>query len=284
MITLMIDNLKYTPEWLEFSDGAITCKIKDLPNIASNVYLNVSPKTPCKEVINEINLVMDVLLSKYFSTHKVEYVLNMPYLPYARADRVFEQGNPNPLKVFLRNLKQYEDIFSEINISDIHNESAIYTSSISKVIKNKSQLSCFKDSLHQDTDKNQWQAVISPDKGAKNKAKTIADYLGAALICADKKRDIGTGRITETVLPDINIKTAQPRVIICDDLLDGGGTFIPLCEKLKEHGYIVDLYVTHLIAAKGLDIFKGLIDNIYYYQTAGNYINQTDVLDFNHNQ
>lgn len=63
---------------------------------------------------------------------------------------------------------------------------------------------------------------------------------------------------------------------------DGAGTFIPLAEKLKEAGASqVDLYVTHGIFAKGLDILKEFIDNVYCYQIVGNYITPKDLINFN---
>jgi ribose-phosphate pyrophosphokinase len=51
---------------------------------------------------------------------------------------------------------------------------------------------------------------------------------------------------------------------------DGLFSFIKIAEQLKAAGAKqVDLYVTHLIASKGLDVLKGLVDNVYCYQTVG---------------
>lgn len=277
MLTLMIDNKRYNVDWLEFSDGALTCKVYSLPVEANTVWITVDPSTPCKQVIEELELLWETLGSVDYNSIN----LNIPYLPYARADRKFEEGNPVPLDVFLYRLSTIH--FDEIHIADVHNPKCLLPNKkiYNDNITNKPQLDCFKDSLSCCTNKNQWDFVISPDKGAVLKAHTIADYLKVPVLCADKERDVSTGRITKTILPNIDIKTLNPRVIICDDILDGGGTFIPLCEELIKRGCIVDLYITHLIAAKGLDILKGLVDNIYYYHVVGDYINDKHVLDFN---
>ena len=67
-----------------------------------------------------------------------------------------------------------------------------------------------------------------------------------------------------------------------DDICDGGGTFIPLAQKLKDLGAKeVNLYVTHMIGAKGLDIFKGVVDNVFCYQVVGTYLTMKDVQDYN---
>ena len=276
MLTLMIEGQKYDVNWVEFSDGALTCKVENLPREADYIWITVDPSTPCKQVIEELELLWDALDSVNYKSIN----LNMPYLPYARADRKFEEGNPEPLALFLFKLAALP--FDDILIADVHNPESLspdknaYTSNIT----NKSQLECFKDSLPSGTNMRQWSAVISPDKGAVLKAHTVADYLKVPVLCADKERDISTGRITKTTLPDINLAIGS-RVLICDDIGDYCGTHIALAKLLNNLGYIVDIYITHLIAPVGLDALKGCINKVYCYHTVGGYINKMNVLEFN---
>lgn len=273
MITLIADNKPIKVDWLEFSDGCLTCKVD--PSIKegdfSYISLSVCPSTPCKQILEEISLIYSAL--SCLGVGAGQHYLYLPYLPYARADRVFEEGNPNPLEDFLGNLNYY--LFDRIYIKDIHNISAVDVKSLN--IVESSQLTCFKDSIPRE--RPIWTHVISPDKGATEKAKSIADYLNVPVVQANKKRDTSTGRIIETTL-DVEMPIGSS-VIIVDDIGDGMGTFIPLAEKLRSQGCTVDLYVTHLIASKGLDIMKGLIDNIYCHHTVNKYINKQSVLDFN---
>jgi phosphoribosylpyrophosphate synthetase len=288
MIKLIADNRDYKITWLEFSDGALTCKIEKLPYEVEKLWLTVSPKTPCKQILEELHLVKSALLAM---DNVVIYnlCLNLPYLPYGRAERVFEDGNPNALQAFIHELITDFD-FVKILVVDAHNPDITeemfiqeHPENIGGIFENQPQDSAFFQCLPNGLmQTNTWDAVISPDKGAIKKASAIAYALRLPVIRADKMRDLHTGRITKTLLPEFDATIKH--VIITDDLLDGGGTFIPLCLELKSRGVRVDLYVTHLIAAKGLDIFKGLIDNIFYYHVVGTHINDKHVLDFNNGE
>lgn len=286
MISIMADNESVGIEWLEFSDGALTCKVDpSIKEVKRYISLNVDTKTPVKQVLEEIRLVISAF--KEMGVPMVTVNLNLPYLPYGRADRVFEQGNPNPLEAFFLGLSDYRSWIDKIHIYDPHNEDAL--KKVNRECKNflinpfdleiVSQEQCFRQSLPSNTDVSQWDYVISPDKGAVEKSQAIANFLDVPVIIAGKRRDVSTGMIIESTL--CSTLPSGSRVIICDDILDGGGTFIPLAEKLRSQGCTVDLYITHLIAAKGLDMFKGLIDTIYFRHTVGNYINRQHVLDFN---
>lgn len=280
MITITADSKPVKIEWIEFSDGALTCKVDPIAAEAKReIVLFVNPSTPCKQIIEELNLVWDALF--HLNKGKVDsMVLYLEYLPYARADRVFEEGNPNPLSVFLLEFSMFN--FNTIILRDVHNKEAVISHPLYSDLNIKfiNQLECFKSSIpHSLVRANWWTHVIAPDKGAKNKAKSIADYLGIPCIEASKKRDINTGKIIETTFDEE--LPAGSHVIVCDDILDGGGTFIPLAEKIRSQGCTVDLYVTHMIGAKGLDLFKGLYDNIHCYHTVGKHTNMLDVMNFN---
>lgn len=281
MIQIIADNREILIEWVEFSDGASTCKLDLGENLSFKVMnITVSPRTPCDLVVTKLSLILNALHQLNCSTDMLK--LHLPYLPYARADRVFEQGNPIPLHNFLHLVDVLG--FDEVTCYDIHNkvvvDKIVVEGSLDFNLTEVDQVNCFQYACKRYNGYAQkWDYIIAPDKGAKDKAKSIADLLGVSVVQASKERDISTGRIIKTEL-DTTLPVGS-RVIICDDILDGGGTFIPLAEELRSQGCTVDLYVTHLIAAKGLDIFKGLIDNIYCYQTVSNYVNRQDVFIFN---
>lgn len=265
MIRLTIDNKPIKIDWIEFSDGATTCKLIDCPNQFKTAWVTVDPITPAKNILMEVLLVRSAL---GYSNNSTEYKvgLNIPYCPFARADRVFEHGNPLPIEVFLEIVTER---FDEVRTVDLHNPDWADCYGLNDMPQYIAISGVIRDL-------KKYDYVVAPDKGA---LKKIYE-LGMPVITATKVRDISNGRIIETTL-DIDVDLSGKKVLIVDDLMDAGGTFIPLAEKLKSLGASVDLYVTHLIAGKGLDIFKGKIDNIYCYHTVGNYVNQTDVLNFN---
>lgn len=282
MITITADNKKIKIDWLEFSDGALTCTIDPLITKAKNfISLYVDPITPCKQVLEEISIVKNALAEMLFNWNSIETILYMPYLPYGRADRVFVAGNPNGLNSFLSKLSSM--MFTKVILADVHNVKTLGAlknaeNNLYKIhFEVKSQISCLTSSISPSL---KFNYVVAPDKGAIEKASTVADHFNATLITASKERCISTGKIT-SIDVDVSFVLPTSNVLICDDICDGGGTFIPLAKKLREKGCGVSLYVTHMIGSKGLDMFKDSVDSIYCFHIVGNYINQSHILKFN---
>lgn len=278
MITVIVDNKNADVNWVEFSDGAITCKVGNIPDITkgSRISVSVSPRLKVSLVMEYLETVMNALSLKIGDISRRSYTttLLLHYLPYARADRVFEEGNPLGLKVFMDRLDRLD--FNTIYLCDPHNPQAF---NLTQHYLIKEQLTCFKESCIRGKGEVQYDYVVAPDKGAKIKAKTIADFLGIPLACADKERCVETGKIINTTF-DVELPVGS-HVIVVDDICDGGGTFIPLGEEIRSQYCTADIYWTHLIGTKGLGIFKGIYNKIYAYQTVGTYLTYADVMYYN---
>lgn len=114
---------------------------------------------------------------------------------------------------------------------------------------------------HFDADPLDYRAVIAPDAGAYKRAKRIADLLHLPIKQALKKRDVSTGKLNgfeceslEDLFHDNEAEPGSldvPKVLVIDDLCDGGGTFIGLGEVLEARGVDADLFVTHGLFTKG---------------------------------
>lgn len=277
MIRVSCNNKDIPVNKVTFSDGAFTFKVDELPEKPDYIWVVVDPSTPVSIVREEIDMVLDAILSNddidFFNT---EFKLSLEYTPYARQDRRFEKGNPLPLLNFFCYLRDYCSVFDVIYLNDVHNYSAIPEGL--KIIE-RTQLDCFKHSLHYDTKKD-WDVVVAPDKGAVEKSSTIAEYLGVDCVFANKKRDLSTGRLVEMELPDYDFE--GKKVLIPDDIADKSGTHMWLSDIIKEKGAKqVDLYVTHAIFPEGLDKLGNHIDTLYVYQTINGYINKEDIMKFN---
>ena len=95
------------------------------------------------------------------------------------------------------------------------------------------------------------------------------DYHNIPIAFCKKKRCTETGAILETELEEIDCKGKT--ILIVDDICDGGATFVQLADKLKEQGAeSVSLFVTHMIASKGLQALA-IFENVYYINKVGNY-------------
>ena len=279
--SIICDNKEITFKHIKFSDGCSNLKLNIEPDFTIDQFYSVAidPATPGDLVIWEIMLAVDAL--EMFSNKQTKRYLCLPYLPHARADRRFETGNAFPLRIFTNLVSNMR--FDEIFLNDAHSNYFVNNAVPSVTITEARQWECF---LNSKVSVSSGDILVAPDKGARGKIVELQQHLDNKMICtfvveASKKRDRETGRIIETTLSD-NCDVKGKRCIIVDDLLDASGTFIPLAEKLKEAGASqVDLYITHGIFAKGLDIFSGVIDNIHCYQIVGNYITHKDLINFN---
>lgn len=283
-IQLIIDNVQVPVKHIRFSDGSSNVKLEipeqfvDRPP-AAYYAITVETTTPVDNYLWEILLVQNAIRKTFVGTVFKKKILRLPYLPHGRADRVFEVGNALPLEIFLDEVLS----FTEICLTDPHSTFYMGHSDVIDLTV-KYQHDCFIETVGREIQSG--DVLVSPDKGALNKIYKLQkklDYtmIATTVIEASKKRDVSTGRIVETNLPG-GTDVIGKCVFIVDDCLDAGGTFIPLANKLKEAGAKeVHLYITHGIFAKGLNIFKGVIDKIHCYQTVGNYVNAKDLLDFN---
>lgn len=285
-VKLIVDNVEVPIKVVKFSDGGSNVKLQVpeyLIKYPPNAYysITIDPSTPADSYVWELALVHSAVDEMWGWNNFKKTILNLPYLPHARADRVFEAGNAFPLKIFFQLI---EYCFDEVFLTDPHsNYYEQYQRSDLKFIV-REQYECFLEicgKLVQSGD-----VLIAPDKGSLSKIYKLQQKLDVKsvatfIIEAGKKRDVGTGRVIETTLPEGS--NVEGKVCwIADDIIAGGGTFIPLAKKLKDSGAKeVNLYITHGIFDKGLDILGEYIDNIYTYQIVGNYVSLKDIEQFN---
>lgn len=182
-------------------------------------------------------------------------VVLLPYLPGARADR----GIPFGAEVygeFLSNLFLSQvitlDPHSPIAVQQINNGmhkgldggNNVTIFPFERIIKREIQ------NVESDQMPQPYVGVIAPDKGAVDRASRAARVMGVPVYRAEKSRDFETGALTGfhmiDELPD------QGRLLIVDDICDGGGTFIGLADAVNLPRERVDLWVTHGVFSKGV--------------------------------
>ena len=157
---------------------------------------------------------------------------------------------------FINNLE-----FAKVTIWDAHSE--VSPALLNRVV-NVPQIKLLErcDELSQRLSTGEL-TLISPDAGASKKTIKIAETFNGEpeVIQAQKMRNLKTGEIIKTeILGDVEGK----KVLIADDICDGGRTFIELAKVLRSKGAVeVSLFITHGIFSKGLEVFEGLIDAIY---------------------
>jgi len=163
-------------------------------------------------------------------------VLNMPYIPNARMDRVKNADEIFTLKWFAEFINSLN--FDSVEILDPH--SNVGTALIDRVsvlcateaVSKTIALICCDDNL----------ILCYPDEGARKKYSE--EILGEYVYCV-KNRDWRTGKIEGLELNNSEIVEGED-VLIVDDICSRGGTFMYTANALKEAGAgKIYLYVTH---------------------------------------
>ncbi len=190
-----------------------------------------------------------------------QIMVNYPYLPYARQDRVIEVDEPFSLKIFCEFLNTLKldrviviDPHSDVGPALINNCTVREQHVIAKLT--------IPQAFFDDPD----VVWISPDAGAYKKLSKLISY-GERIAIGTKIRN-SQGQIVRTeVYSPVDITGKE--CIIVDDICDGGRTFIELSKALHAKGAArVRLYVTHGIFSKGIEpLLEAGIHHIYTTNT-----------------
>ena len=216
--------------------------------------MNCVPDAVTIEVVGDCN-VMDILLAndalRRVGVKRVE--LLMPYVPYARQDRVMCPGEPLSAKVFADVINAA--VFDKVHTLDNH------SSVVTALLDECCEIDPYR--IYHEIFKGLADRVlICPDAGAMKRVYSVAKEFGISdVVECSKRRDVRTGEILETVVyaDDLNGRDCY----IVDDICDGGRTFVEIAKVLKQKnaGKIV-LYVSHGIFSQGLAPFVKLIDKV----------------------
>lgn len=191
-------------------------------------------------------------IDRHFSTSEV--VLDMPYIPHARMDRVKSDEDVFTLKYFAEVINSLN--FKIVWVRDAH-------SNVSLALINNVVDTGVKSYIHKAVELSGADAMFYPDEGA---MKRYSDNSELPYAFGMKKRDWQTGKILG--LDIINTENIVGKdVLIVDDICSRGGTFYHSAKALKAAGAkSVSLYVTHLeetVTLGEMAASDGLVDHIY---------------------
>jgi len=268
-VKLQLNNLVVPVEHFTFKGGEEQVKI-DLAHAPHGRigFVEITAKIKTSVDVMTLALLVDACSRLENLDTNAEFVLNLPYIPYARQDRVMQPGESLSIKVFANIINSLG--FDKVVVDDPH-------SHVSEALINKIRIRGQKELVRELNSlivKNSPTlgvglfardvVVVAPDAGARKKAQGVADSNRLPIVEAGKIRDLATGEITGTaVFGDVEGKEC----LIVDDICDGGRTFIALAQALKAKGAKrVILYVTHGIFSFGKQvILDGGVDEIYAY-------------------
>ena len=245
-------NLSY--KLTQFSAGELHPQLQEYDVLGKIESIIIKPRTYNPSFIVELSLLVNALRDEF--PESVHFDLDLPYIPYSRQDRVCAVGDAFGLKVFADQLNSLN--FRYVIIFDAHSDvsPALINNCINREVKNLFVLNPEFIS--------KYSHLAAPDAGAYKKVNSIASHFNLPVIPALKTRDTATGRLSNTVVVTEGVGNPT-RLLVIDDLVDAGGTFLALGAKLKQafpHTPI-DLYVSHGIFAKGLNGLDKYYDSIY---------------------
>ncbi len=245
----------------QFDSGEWDIRLIDCKNLNKNVIWNWF-----KEPDIMIPMLKADCIRQVFGC--VELTLICNYLPFSRQDRVFNLGQGIPCQRVVRTLFNQ---FESIETMCLHNfpiphegDERIYNESIIL---------------------NENKTIVFPDENA-SKHFTIMD--DPSLLTFSKVRSESGIKLEleyERLKNGIEELDNNKTFLICDDICDGGRTFIECSEKLKEHfghDIKIELLVAHGFLSRGIETLKASgISKIYIanydsYEYLSNKFNNND--------
>lgn len=193
---------------------------------------------------------MDALRSHFL---RASFKLMIPYLPYARQDRVCVVGEGHSLRVMAQVINSLN--FDSVVVVDPH--STVAEALINKMFK-VTQYDLFKDIYLSWRDVH----IVAPDQGATKKCQEFANKVGAAgvITCIKTRKD---GEVELKVLDEI---PQHAKLLVLDDICDGGKTFIEVANAVDDVDNRVSelsLAVSHGLFTQGVEKVAHHYDMIY---------------------
>ncbi len=201
-----------------------------------HLRLPAEPETPAYARVNGCTADDLVLLGLWAdSAHQAGHraIAHIPYLPAARADR----GTPFGAKVYANMINAAG--LDEVVVFDPHSPVAPSLVQNVRIVYSAEVLA---EVLREAGETDSYSAVLAPDKGAVERASKAADALGLPLFTATKTRDFDTGKLTSFEVPQL---PRSGRILVVDDICDGGGTFRGLATAAGIGRDRLGLWVSH---------------------------------------
>ena len=221
-IAQILDAQFVSAEVRVFSDGESKIRIPVKVEDSALIVQSTSPPTDS----NLMKLLM--IAAKCFQDGCRNICAVVPYLAYARQDRVFLDGEIATVTLVSR-LLEAAGIRHVITV-DIHSERAVSCFNIPMTnVSAIPLLAAYAKNIPLVK-----PTVISPDSGGENRAKQFADILETDSFSLKKNRSRETGDVT--ISNDHNLNVTDRDCIIVDDMISSGASIVEAANLLKKNG------------------------------------------------
>ena len=214
-----------------FADGETLVEVGESVR-GKRVFLVQSTCAPVNERLMELLIAMNAL--KLSSAQSIGVI--MPYFGYARQDRKAKPRQPITAKLvadLLETAGAYRVITFDLHASQIE---GFFNFPVDNLTVIPMMADYYINNKDLDLDNT---VIVSPDHGGVNRARRLAQNLGALPIAIiDKRRP----RPNEVEVANIIGNVEGMDCIIVDDICDTGGSLCAAAATLKDHG-AKDVYV-----------------------------------------
>lgn len=223
MKTIQLFASNETVELKKFAGGE--CHVRFLHPFSEEDRVRINTRLNSSDDLMNLCLAVDAL--RHVGVPYIEVFI--PYIPYARQDRVMVPGEPLSVKVFAQILNSLA--LDKVIVFDAHSDVSVALIDRCHNIPNHDMVKALLTSFGlQDF------VLVSPDLGAYKKIDKLAQKLGyrGEIVTGIKVRDLATGQIVKS---DVNTENLDGKAcLIVDDICDGGRTFMELATALKAKG------------------------------------------------
>lgn len=248
------------------------------PNIELDYHFIVESGIVTLNVIYPYHhAVLDVMFTvlDIIKKTKTKVILNIPYMPYARADRNIKVDGkdriPMITKFLNRLFKEYNDIIIEVNTDSIHCIDIL--PDYERLINN--------EKIFSRLNVDDYDFIIFPDDGMymryvlfyKDRETLEEKNIDNKIIVFNKERNDDSVKFLkyEFIHSDMNIDDLKDKkCVIVDDIIDGGATIEEIAKFLKIYTDEIYAFTVHGIFS-GKKGFK--LDNIKSIDYIYNYLN-----------
>lgn len=227
----------------KFQNGETYVRLME-DNKRKNIFVINAGIDPINDNLMEFRQLINA--AKYDGASQVTAV--MPYMPYARQDRLSKKGEALAAKMIAKDIETAGA--NKVIVFDMH--SAQIQGFFDIPVENISAMPLFANYFREKGNLDSF-IVVSPDAGGKKRAKELAEELKLGYAQIDKDRAEHNVACAKGISGNVSGKNC----IVFDDIIDTAGTINESVRILKENG-AKDVYICATHGIFSGDAYKNI--------------------------
>lgn len=242
----------------KFPDGEVQITLGEFSH---KDEINVRCRITSTEDLFILMQVSDILVR-----HGMYFNISIYYLMGMRMDRVMDFNRPYTLKMVVNTL----DNLGAYNIAIFCPHSEVCLDLFKKTQVTSIHSSEWEKYMYELTTSTDYQYML-PDAGAV-KRYYYDEKPADDILIGKKVRDVATGNITSIGIENPEALNGK-RILLVDDLCDGGGTFCGLAKAIREinKDVKIDIIINHMVNPKGIENLSKTFDHVYFSNSYKNW-------------